>query len=193
MNIFFTASVYGRPHFDPNYAKILTKIKEAGHMVNEENVLSFTNDEIKSWSPEKNIAHHKKLMESVKQADAFFAEVSNNSTSIGYLMSLAMQSGKPVVAFYSGQEEPHLFQTLEETSDKFQIIRYNSVKDLDKEVDYAIDFAVSAQDTRFNFFISPELSSYLDYIAKTRKIPRSVYLRNLIDRDIERHPEFDRV
>ena len=54
----------------------------------------------------------------------------------------------------------------------------------------ALDYASSHQDVRFNFFISPAIGNYLDWISKEKKIPRSVYLRNLIEKDMEENEEY---
>ncbi len=185
MHIFFIGSVYGRPTFDDNFRAIIKGITDKGHTINPDHVLTVTNEEMNQWSDAESVAFHKKIVEGVKQADAVFLEVSYSSTSIGYLMAVAMQAGKPVVAFYSGKSEPHLFKLLENSGDKFEIIRYTKVEDLDKEVGFALDFVTGAQDTRFNFFISSELSSYLDWISKKKKIPRSVYLRELIQQEMK--------
>jgi hypothetical protein len=189
MNIFFLGSVYGRPQFEGHYKTIINRIDDLGHTVNPNHVLKVTNDEMKTWSEAESVAYHKKIVDGIKQADAVFLEVSYSSTSIGYLMAIAIQAGKPVVAFYSGDSEPHLFRLLEHSGDKFEIIRYSSVDDLSKEVSYALDFVTGAQDTRFNFFISSELSSYLDWISKKKKIPRSVYLRSLIEEEMTTNDE----
>lgn len=59
-----------------------------------------------------------------------------------------------------------------------------SLNDLKKVLsDYLIEKNVE-QDLRFNFFLSPKLSNYLDWVAKNKKVSRSVYLRHLIDAQI---------
>jgi hypothetical protein len=98
--------------------------------------------------------------------------------------------GKPVVVFYSGDEEPHLFRSLEVTNDKLVVVRYSSLDDLDNEVPLMVDFINDTQDTRFNFFVSPSISAYLDWVSKAKRVPRSVYLRKLIDEDMEKNEDY---
>jgi hypothetical protein len=136
------------------------------------------------------IKRYKKNMVALKKADAVFAELSYNSTSAGYMVAAAVSMGKPVVIFYSGQEEPHLFRSLETVNEKLVVVRYKAIADLDHEVAMMIDFINDAQDTRFNFFVSPGISSYLDWVSKNRRIRRSVYLRKLIDEDMEGNEDF---
>jgi hypothetical protein len=106
-------------------------------------------------------------------------------------LAQAITFGKPVVIFYAGTEEPHIFKALELTNEKLTVVRYKTPADLDKEVPAMIDFVNETQDTRFNFFVSPPIASYLDWVSKYRRVPRSVFLRRLIDEDMSKNKEYD--
>ena len=54
----------------------------------------------------------------------------------------------------------------------------------------ALDYVSSAQDVRFNFFISPTIGLYLDWISKNKRIPRAVYLRKLIEEEMRENKEY---
>ena len=56
----------------------------------------------------------------------------------------------------------------------------------------ALDYASDQMDTRFNFFISPKHGNYLDWISKNKKVPRAVYLRRLIEKDMDENKEYSR-
>ena len=43
---------------------------------------------------------------------------------------------------------------------------------------------------RFNFFVSPEINEYLDWIARVKRTPRAVYLRELLEKEMEKSKEF---
>jgi hypothetical protein len=45
-------------------------------------------------------------------------------------------------------------------------------------------------DMRFNFFVSPKILNYLDWVGHKRMIPKSVFLRNLIEREMKKDREF---
>jgi nucleoside 2-deoxyribosyltransferase len=190
MNIYFIGSIHGRKVYQAHYQKIIELVETAGHKIKADHVMETDSAELQSYDEEALIKRYKKNMGSLKKADAVFAELSYGSTSAGYMVALAVAMGKPVVIFYSGQEEPHLFRTLEMVNDKLVVVRYKSVENLDHEVALMLDFINDAQDTRFNFFVSPSISAYLDWVAKNRRIPRSVYLRKLIDEDMEQNDEF---
>lgn len=56
----------------------------------------------------------------------------------------------------------------------------------------AMSKAENKVDVRFNFFVTPRILLYLDWLAKNKKLPRSVYLRNLIESDMEKNKEYQR-
>lgn len=186
MNIFFSASIHGKKKFEQNYRKIVDLVKASGHNITADHILSNNPQQMKEWEEEKDFDFHRWVMQHIKEADAVFAELSYSSTSVGYLVSLALSAGKPVVIFYNGEEEPHLFKTLEEDNDRLVIVRYKDLAELEKEIPRIIQYAGESRDVRFNFFISPKHVNYLNWIAKTKKIPRSVFLRRLINREMRK-------
>lgn len=191
MNIFFIASIHGKKKYLDNYTKIVDLVKQHDHKINAEQVLNTeSKDILENPSEEEVIARYKKSIKALKRADAVFAEASYGSTSAGYLVALAASIGKPVVIFYSGDEEPHIFRAVEATNDKVVVVRYKDLRELDQEVPMMLDFISDSQDTRFNFFVSPGISSYLDWVSKQRRIPRSVYLRKLIDIDMDKNDDY---
>ncbi len=184
MKIFFTASLHGKSKYNEHYRLIDEGVKAKGHTIKSDHILNYSIESSGGWDEQKNLQYHREVMDGIKQADALFVEASYASTSVGYLICFAVQMGKPVIIFHSGVEEPHMFRTLEKLNEKLQVVRYASLEELKSEVPHALEFVADSQDTRFNFFISPDHSQYLDWIAKNRKISRSVYLRTLIEQDM---------
>jgi hypothetical protein len=185
MKFFFSASIHGRNTFEQNYKVIEQEVKRLGHQIDMSTVMNSTPSDMKSLSEKEFLDFHRSVMNGMKRADALLVEASYASTSVGFNLAAAVQFGKPVVIFYSGQQEPHLFRTLEKINDRLQVIRYTSLDQLKDELPTALAFATDSQDTRFNFFISPEHTKYLDWIAHNYKMSRSVYLRKLINQEME--------
>lgn len=190
MKIFLTASIHGKKQYEANYRKIVELVVKSGHKIQSDHILGDDSQRIASWSGQQDVDFHRWVMEEIKKSDVIIAELSYASTSVGYLVALAVQQNKPVVIFYAGQEEPHLFHTLEEINDKLMIVRYHDVDELEKEVPRMLEYVSELQDVRFNFFISPSLSYYLSWISKDRREPRSVYLRRLIEQDMAQNKEY---
>lgn len=130
------------------------------------------------------------ITEAVKHVDGLLIEITTPSTIVGQVVTVSLQASKPVVLLTKSQQELAFFKNVEAATDKLLIIEYSDDVSLSKEAEYGLDFLSSAQDVRFNFFISPEQVHYLDWIARNKKLPRSVYLRQLIDTDMKDQDEY---
>jgi len=53
-----------------------------------------------------------------------------------------------------------------------------------------LHYANKQQDSRFNFFINPKLLAYLDWIARSKRLPRAVFLRKLIEDRMKQDVEY---
>lgn len=151
MKIFFVASVHGKRQFGENYKTIVQLFRDVGHTVEADHVLGMTPDSIDSWDDTKDVDFHKKILDGIKRADLIVVDLSYGSTSVGYLVSVAVENGKPTIAFYSGKMKPHLLTTLEQ-NEKFQLVHYDDPRDLKKEIPSLVEYATEQMDTRFNFF-----------------------------------------
>ncbi len=110
-------------------------------------------------------------------------EASFPSISVGYEIALALHRGKPVLVLYSNGDPPSLMDNNEEQ--KLVSEKYTSAT-LPTIIDDFINYVRGGSDTRFTFFITSEIASYLEKMGKKNKIPKSVYLRNLIAADMKR-------
>ncbi len=134
------------------------------------------------------LKHYNNTIECVKKADVVVAETSMQSMSMGYLVEKALSMNKPVVVVHRVGAPPFFFSGIED--DRLQILEY-SVGTAESVIQKAFEYAINQQEVRFNFFISPAIGRYLDWISKVKKIPRSVYLRALIERDMRENTEFE--
>ena len=191
MKVFFIASIHGKRKFENNYRAIIDYFRSAGHTIEAEHVLGVVGKDLESWDDEKDLRFHKSILTGIKGADIVVAELSYSSVSVGYLVSVAVESGKPTIALYSGEEVPHLL-TLLEQSENFQVIYYSDIREIKKEIPNLVNNAMERKDSRFNFFVPRRLLVYLDWISKNKRIPRAVYLRQLITREMMRSREYER-
>ena len=190
MRIFFTATIQGKDKYEKNYRFIVEKLRSLGHKVESGSFFDISNNEFNEMpGSQELLSFHKKVTENIKKCDVFIVDVTYQRVSTGYWLSVALDLGKPCIALYQKGEKYHLLETLE-LSQKFLMYEYASLTDLEKELPLLVDFAAEQQDTRFNFFISPKHQNYLDWIAKTKKIPRSVYLRQPRETDMTANTDF---
>lgn len=183
MKIYFTASIMQKPKFGRQYQAIVKALEELGHEVIHEHVTKGTLAQLEDRSGARRGAYFQQLIKWILEADLVVAEASFPSTlDIGNEISLSLDRGKPVVVLYQQGHESNLLPGME--SDQLSLVEYEEGR-LTQTLESALDFAKDQADTRFNFFISSRQANYLDWMAKSSRIPRSVYLRNLIKRDME--------
>ena len=188
MKIFFNASLSGKEEFGEHYQKLHDAILKTDNEIIGSPVI--TDADSTDWSKAKEASnYYKRIKKLTKAADLCIFEVSYPSTSIGYEVALALGMGKPVVAFHV-EDAPQNLVLESIKDDKFQLIDYKLDR-LRGVVEDAIEYALEQADTRFNFFISPDIGAYLDWISKERKVPRAVFLRQLIEQDMEQFDDYE--
>lgn len=188
MKVFYTASLRGVNSYRDRLRGIFDLIEKMGHK-NLDNILfNIENDDtFYNSDHEEKIAHFKRMVNLIKQADIVVLEVSTHSLSMGYILHKALEMNKPVIALYQPGKSPFFIQGIED--EKLQVIEYTD-NNLEDTLRDAIDYAQGKADVRFNFFISPSIGNYLDWVSKVKKIPRSVYLRGLIEKDMEKNNDW---
>jgi hypothetical protein len=141
-----------------------------------------------NMSDDARVNNYKRIVKWIDKADFSVIEGSFPSTlHIGHEISLTLEKSKPVIVMYVAGAEPVVFKGLKD--DRIIWVEYNE-KNLDEKLNEAVDTAIKHADVRFNFFVSPKILAYLDWIAQKRMIPRSVFLRNLIEKEMKKDREF---
>lgn len=190
MKIFFVASprlVFKEPAL---FKAIHLHLAKNNQMLSDR-LLKWTDkkvvENIYSKSEQESVEAYRKSIEMVKKADVVMMEVSGHSVSMGYLISKSLDLCKPVVAFYKKGTKLLFLRGI--SNPKFKLVEYNR-KNINELLDQSLEEAKREIDVRFNFFVSPKILSYLDWVAQKRMIPRSVFLRNLIEKEIKKEKEF---
>lgn len=131
--------------------------------------------------------NYNETLKAITKADVVVMEISGHSMSMGYILSKALEINKPVIAMYRDEAEPVFIAGI--GNPKLVLAAYNSTN-VEKVIWESLKKAKSLIDVRFNFFVSPKILTYLDWVGQKRMIPKSVFLRNLIEREIKRDREF---
>ncbi len=186
MKIHFVAAVDG--NID-DYTRIVRIIEKKNHELITNHYLERKLDEIVSESSAESELYAKKSQLWMKKADVVVFESTKSDASVGYELAVALNLLKPVIVLFHENKgiPPHSLKGV--SSEKLQILGYDD-ETLSEMLELALEHASEISDVRFNFFISPTIGTYLDWISKNKKIPRSVYLRNLIERDMEDNEEY---
>lgn len=167
------------------YARIDKKIEALGYSLVTRHAIERDIKDVETETEAESELAAKKISSWIKKADIVVFEASRPDVSLGFEIASALNMSKPVIVLYhkSGQV-PHGLKGIH--NDKLQLICYDD-QTLEEMLEYSLEYAEESSDIRFNFFIPPRIVQYLDYIAREKKIPRSVYLRTLIEEDMEKN------
>lgn len=188
MKAYFTASLRGKQDYGANYLAIVDSLRKMGYRVFADHILSDNAaDRAVSQTDKEKREFYKELFGWVKSSDIVVAEISYPSVSVGHEISFALELGKVVLVLHTEGNSSIL---LEGSNDKRLIMVSYNLNNLNTVLPKAIEEAKQASDVRFNFFVSPKILAYLDWVAKSRMIPRSVFLRDLIEREMRKDKEF---
>ena len=188
MKIYFTSSARGVREFKKKYGRIFQTIEKLGHKNLDDLVLTIDKDVFYDGTHDDQTTLYEQTIKFIKESDIIILEVTVPSFSMGYVLHKALEMNKPVIALYQTGNPPFFAQGIE--NDKLQVIEY-SESDIENTLRDAIEYAQGKADVRFNFFISPSIGNYLDWISRVKKIPRSVYLRGLIEKDLSDNDEYN--
>ncbi len=183
MRIYFTASIVGKKYHLPNYLKIIGYVKKDNHQIIEEHIIQGNESQLKQENKNERLKFQSQLDKWINNCDCMIAETSFPSISVGYEISLGLSRGKPVLILYSSGNAPTLLA--HHRDEKLVCEKYtdDTLEDIIKDF---LNYVQGANDMRFTFFITSEIASYLDKISRNQKIPKSVYLRRLIEKEMNR-------
>jgi len=189
MKIYFIASsrlVGANPKL---YSKMYIYLAKEGKMISDK-VMKWVKMGVKDMSgaPLKvKKENYIQSVDSVKKADIVVMEVSGHSMSMGYLISKALEMNKPVIALHKKEHIPVFIKGIDDS--KLIISEYFE-DNVEEVMEKDLKKASSLIDVRFNFFVNPKILNYLDWVAQKKMLPRSVFLRNLIEREMKKEKEF---
>jgi len=189
MKIYFTGSI---SHVSPEgrdlYDKIIAILERLGHTVMASHMQNKDGSVIKNQTEKEAAFIQNKMNKWRKQANLLVAEVSTPSFGVGQEIAEALADNRQVLALYLKGKKPNILT--HQGRDLLYLVDY-SVDNLREQLTEYVDFAKANSDTRFNFFISPQIGSYLDWISRKKKLPRAVYLRRLIEDDMKLNKDYE--
>lgn len=187
MKVVFIASHTQSKEFGSYYKAIYDALVESGNKVFSGNLFNADQDEL-LVKPDDREKWYKEVLRNVKESDITVVEISHPSTAnVGHILTFALDIGKPVIALYKDGRDPFFLRG--RIDEKLTLLSYTD-GDIKSVVSSGLDYVSSAQDVRFNFFISPAIGLYLDWVSKNKRIPRAVYLRKLIEEEMSGNKEY---
>lgn len=181
MRAYFTASIVGKKHHQANYERIVDLLKAKDVDVASDHILHVTEKDIQLQTKQQRLTFHQKLEDAINSCDFLVAETSFPSISVGYEISMALDRGKPVIVLYSEGDPPSIFAYHE--NEKIVCEKYTP-ETLDQIISDFLRYVRGEGDSRYTFYLSSRQAAFLDKQGKKHRIPKSVYLRLLIDADM---------
>lgn len=188
MKIYLTASISQRDYLSDYYKRIIKTCEKQGYKVYSGNLFKYESYREELQSQADRMEWYKNSLRAITSADIVIVEISYPSTAnVGHELSVALEKGKPVIALYKEDKNPVFLQG--KADERLFLVPYTD-DDIEDVLTDALKDASDQMDVRFNFFVSPKIVRFLDWIAKKKKMPRAVYLRRLIDQDMQKNKEF---
>lgn len=184
MNIYFTASVSAKQKYLMEYRNVISYLESFGHTVLSKHITDITESQIQEESREEILKFQTKVEQWIKKCDCVIADTSFPSVSVGYEIALALRIGKPILVFFGEGGPPSLLSYYKD--EKLITERYNE-KNYKEVIDNFINFVRGKNELRFTFFITPAIAVFLDEVTRKEKLPKAVYIRKLIEKDMKHH------
>jgi hypothetical protein len=143
--------------------------------------------DLKKADLETKKENYKETLQDIGKADIIVMEISGHSMSMGYILSKTLEMNKPVIALYTADAQPIFVAGINNPK---LILKEYKPDNMEKIIWDSLKEAKGLIDMRFNFFVSPKILNYLDWVGQKRMIPKSVFLRNLIEREMKKDREF---
>jgi len=187
MKLFFSTTPRAKRDYLENIQKIYKTLRDLGHSLTDDTIERVDEKEFYNWDSDQRHEYFQKTMKAIRDCEVAIFEASFPSLSAGYLIGQATRANKPVIVLFTEGNKPFILDSAQ--NEKIILLPYN-LDTLKSELKHALEYAKEQNDVRFNFFVSPSILQYLDWIASNKNIPRSVYLRSLIEQDMRSNPDY---
>lgn len=129
---------------------------------------------------------YRESLEAIARADVVIAEVTHESSSIGYQVAFAVQHKKPILLIRKSDAAKDVF--VNGLKDSYVIHKeYKETTELDSIIGtFLQDNRIENKDMRFNFFIDRGIYNYLRWAALKTGKTKAEILRELVQHEIDK-------
>lgn len=184
MKISFAASIRGKEKYGQYYRKIIEYLTKEGHLVHH--TLSISMKDLATFTASQRIKIFHEFYKRINKSDLLIAECSFPSINVAYEISHGLQQGKSVIILHLKSDDGMLAELRDPIfhSDKISIYEYTE-KTLVNILRTSIQLSLPQLDKRFTIILPSSMMAELDNISKKKKIPKAVYIRQLIEKDLQ--------
>lgn len=168
------------------YQQIYDLILELGYDIVTDHILKRDIKQVEEEEIEEAKRMYKKLQEWIHTADIVVYEVSRPCVSTGYEVASAFKDFKPAILLYNVDtgEVPHGIKGLE---NELLLLRSYTKNSLQGVLTLALKQASAQVSKRIGVDLSLSLMRYLDWLNRAHQMNHSVYIRGLIEDDMQRN------
>lgn len=180
MKIYFSAAIYQISRLGLFYQEIIDTLSKENHQITQDTTLVSLSDAINKTSEQRE-EYYQKVVTWISESDAVALEISFPSTlHIGHELSLALEMGKPVLAFYREDLEPSFL--LGKKDERILWVPYNK-SNLSRRVKTAADLLDRWFEIRLMLSIPKSSLKFIDSQTEKKNLSRSKYLVKLIEKE----------
>lgn len=183
MKIGFLTSHRGQKKYEKEHKAVVDYFEKKGHEVIHSMDMSIEKLIPLSWLEREGIFmdfYHK-----LETCDIVFAECTLQSTQVGFGLSYLRSKGMPVVMMtirdvdeYSPKKD--VYSNIE----NLMFVQYD-MSDLPDVLHEALTYMEQRIDKRFTVIFPSHLLAKIEEQVKKKKLPKSVYIRQLIEKDLK--------
>lgn len=182
MTVFYTASFFGKKKYQKQYDLVLKTLEQFGVTVistekgNYKQVLDEKTRERLKDKPK--LLHYEAIRQGIHMAEAVVIEVSNEDFQIGHEASLAIAEKKPVLCLSVHEDISERV-----ISEYLFGAKYNQ-RNIKRVIqNFLARVRQMTLSKRFNLFLYPHQTEYLEKASKRAGMNMSEYMRRLISLD----------
>lgn len=184
MKIGLLTSYRAQKQFEKQFKQMVAHLEKRGHIVVHNFEMSLEKLLPLTYPQREKV--FLSFYEKLEGCDLVIAECSLQSTQVGFGLSYLRTRGKPIVILSkkgSGSE----FATVGElysTVENMMIDEYSD-ETIPRVLDDVIAFMEPHLDKRFTIIFPASLLAKVEDVAKKKKLPKAVYIRQLIEKDLK--------
>lgn len=192
MTIYFLGALSEVQEMGPYYTRQVEELEKEGNKVISDHILGVNRETVRNLSLNQRTQYFVKMLNRIKNCDLMFVDLTKPTVNIGHEIALAIQNEKPILGLYKGLDPSSDFPILFGSGyDKLVLLDYNK-HNLEQRIKKGFQKIRESLDVRFNFFIPPKIAHFLDMVSQRDRISKSVYLRNLIEKDMRAEEDFNK-
>lgn len=182
MKIGFMIPVLGLKQYGDVYLSIVRFLEKKGHEVIHP--LSVTEEQLLSWTPKQREFFFSDYYTKVNKSESIIAECSYPCINMGFEIANLIQQGKEIIILKAKNAQLSLkdFDPLYNNKNIY-LYEYH-LHNLIETVDEALSFNPSQKYKKYNILFTPTMVAKLDQIAKKKQLPKSVYIRQLLEKGL---------